>query len=125
TSYSLQSIRTLESDRRMRRIFWIVAQLCLILLSLSLAAFSPPILPDVVGSELESWYVEQIVWSLIFGAAVGVAGAIWMRRRIRYVPEETGVSFLERVGARGFGVLAFSLGITLLIFFMTARAASF
>ncbi|MDP9348900.1 MAG: hypothetical protein M3P24_07155 [Gemmatimonadota bacterium] len=99
----------------MRTIFWLVAFAALALFVVSFA-FPAPSVGDASGREIGDWFGTQLVFSGAAGILGGVLGAVAARSRLRHLPRETAVSYLDRAGARGVWTVLGSGALAVLVF---------
>lgn len=85
----------------MRIVFWVVTFIGLALALFGQFVFSVPMIPDVIGSVLDDWYLDRTIRAVLLGLAAGLVGGWLVRRRLLYTPGESGRTYLDRVAGRG------------------------
>lgn len=109
----------------MKSIFWFTAGLGVLLALLGAFVFSAPLIPDVLGEQVDSWYTNQL-WSVgLLGLVVGGASGVLAQRRLRHRPHEDAGTFLSRVASWGFWTLMLMVLIAVVITAARAATASF
>lgn len=109
----------------MRSTFWFTAGLGLLLALLGAFVFSAPLIPDVLGEQVDGWYTNQLVVVALLGLVVGGVSGVLVQRRLRHRPHEDAGTFLSRVASWGFWTLMCMVLIAVVITAARAATASF
>jgi hypothetical protein len=109
----------------MRSAFWFTAGLGLLLAVLGAFVFSTPLIPDVLGEQVDGWYTNQLVIVAALGLVAGAVSGTLVQRRLRHRPHEDAGTFLSRVASWGFWTLMLMVLIAAVITVARAATASF
>lgn len=109
----------------MRSTFWFTAALGLLLAVLGTFVFSSPLIPDVLGEQVDAWYTNQLVIVALLGLVAGGVSGMLAQRRLRHRPHEHAGEFLRRVASWGFWTLMLMVLVAIVITAARAATASF